>query len=134
MRLYRARISGPFLDRIDLQVEVPSMGEADLMSAAPGEPSCAVRDRVGIAHAVQLRRQGVVNARLGPADVERHAALDKRGKSELRAAIHRWQLSARALQRVRKVARTVADLAQSESVRGDHVAEALGYRGAWRQP
>ena len=133
MRVYRARISGPFLDRIDLQVEVPAMGEAELMSAPPGEPSAAVRERVTRAHAAQLERQGKANAHLAPGEVERHARLDSKGQGELRTAIARHQLSARALQRVRKVARTIADLAQSPQVRADDVAEALGYRGAWRQ-
>jgi magnesium chelatase family protein len=132
MRLYRARISGPFLDRIDLQVEVPAMGEADLMSAPPGEPSCAVRARVCEAHAVQLQRQDAANARLSPGEVERYAPIDAKGERELRNAIATWQLSARALQRVRKVARTIADLGGSEDVRADDVAEAIGYRAAWR--
>jgi magnesium chelatase family protein len=132
IRHYRARISGPLLDRIDLQVEVPALSEHDVLSAPAGEASALVRERVAHARTAQLARQGVANARLSSSQLARHAPVDAGAESLLREAIARWQLSARALQRVRKVARTIADLARSPEVRPDDIAEAIGYRGAWR--
>jgi magnesium chelatase family protein len=127
---YRSRISGPLLDRIDLQVEVPVLGEADYLEAAKGEPSRVVRARVARARVRQLERQGVPNARLGGTEAEERAPLDARARSLLREAISRLQLSGRARHRVLKVARTVADLEGCARVGEAHLAEALIYRGA----
>jgi len=125
---YRQRISGPLLDRIDLQVEVPALGEAEFERQHPGEGSPAVRERVAKARARQIARQGVSNARLEGAEVERLATPDARGRSLLRDAIAKRHLSGRARHRVLKVARTIADLEGSDRVRSLHIAEALLYR------
>jgi magnesium chelatase family protein len=125
---YRRRISGPLLDRIDLQIEVPALSEAELAGGAAGEPSCAIRERVAAARARQLGRQGKANAALCGAEIERHCAPDARGASLLRQAIGRLGLSARAYHRVLKVARTIADLDGAARTTAAHVAEAIQYR------
>ena len=125
---YRSRISGPLLDRIDLHVEVPALGDADLAAAVPGERSRAVRGRVMRAHERQLRRQGVANARLAGREIEERSRPDAEARQLLREATARQMLSARAHHRVLKVARTVADLDDSAHVHASHVAEALRYR------
>jgi magnesium chelatase family protein len=125
---YRARVSGPLLDRIDLQVEVPALARHELAAAAPAEPSAAVRARVEAAHRRQLQRQGASNARLDNAGVERHCTPDREGAALLGQALERLGLSARGYHRVLKVARTIADLAGAQAVGGAHVAEAVQYR------
>jgi magnesium chelatase family protein len=134
---YRARISGPLLDRIDLHVEVPAVGLAELRSA-PGETSAAVAARVAAARERQVERLGPsaaapVNAALGPEEVGRHATPDAAGRRLLDAAFERLGLSARAIHRILKVARTIADLAVSAEVRAPHVAEAIQYRSLDRR-
>jgi len=127
---YRSRVSGPLLDRIDLQVFVPRVERAVLtaVNAPPGEASAAVRERVRAARARQLRRQGKPNARLGPREFDRHCLLPAEARKLLDAALTRLKLSARAYHRVLKVARTVADLAGAEGIATAHVAEAVRYR------
>lgn len=125
---YRSRISGPLLDRIDLHIEVPALAEHDLIQAPPGETSSAVRTRVAAAHARQLDRQGKTNARLDTAEIDRHCRADAQGEELLKQAIARLSLSARAFHRILKVARTLADLDQTENIDRAHIAEAVQYR------
>ena len=128
---YRARLSGPVLDRIDLHVEVPRLARDEVLAGAPSEPSAAVRARIGAARDFAARRgQTRPNARLGPAAARRAAALDRGAKALLGRAIDRLGLSARGHDRVLRVGRTVADLAGDERVAEGHLAEALGYRAA----
>ena len=129
---YRARISGPLLDRIDLQIEVPAL-PADALAlpldrCTDGERSVIVRERVIAAARRQRARQGTPNAWLPPGDVERLCAPDAHGAALLKSAFARLSLSARAYHRILKVARTIADLAQADAVAAAHVAEAIGYR------
>jgi len=103
-----------------------------LASGEPGEASRPVRERVVRARALQRRRLGprgaICNARMGPAEIEEHAALDRAGRELLLAAARRLDLSARAVDRTRRVARTIADLAGEAAIAAEHVAEALQYR------
>jgi magnesium chelatase family protein len=126
---YRSRISGPLLDRIDLQIEVPSLPTHVLPGdSPPAEASAAVRARVAAAAARQRARQGKANADLQPKEVERFCIPDAQGESLLRAAFARLSLSARAYHRILKVARTIADLGGAEALAAAHLAEAIGYR------
>ena len=125
---YRAKISGPLLDRIDLQIEVPSLSEAELTRAPDGEKSAAVRARVVAATARQTTRQDKPNNLLTPPEIELHCLPDAAGEKLLRQAISRLNLSARAYHRVLKVARTIADLAASDAILSQHIAEAIQYR------
>jgi magnesium chelatase family protein len=124
VRRYRDRISGPLLDRIDLQVEVPRQS---LNGQEPGEPSTPVRERVMAARAMQAGR-GVANARLDVAGVREHCALPTRQADFLEQACERLNLSARAHHRILRVARTIADLDDSEQIGMTHLTEAIGYR------
>lgn len=125
---YRSRISGPLLDRIDLQVEVPALREDELMRAPAAESSPAVRKRVARARARQISRQGKPNARLDARELDEHCRTCTEGSALLRQAIDRLGLSARAYHRILKVARTIADTAGAEHITGDHIAEAIQYR------
>jgi len=129
---YRARVSGPLLDRIDLHVEVPAVTLSELR-ATPGEPSAAVAARVAAARRLQVERFGTalaipVNAAMSPAVLARHCAVDPAGRALLDAAFEKLGLSARALDRILKVARTIADLAGGGPIRAVHLAEAIQYR------
>jgi magnesium chelatase family protein len=129
---YRSRISGPLLDRIDLQVEVPAFRDIDLAEAPAGEASSSVRQRVEAARARQLDRQSRANALLSGGELERWCAPDAAARRLLRDAVSRLSLSARSFHRVLKVARTIADLAGRPGVGAGDVAEALAYRSADR--
>ncbi|AKS43080.1 YifB family Mg chelatase-like AAA ATPase [Wenzhouxiangella marina] len=124
IRRYRDRVSGPLLDRIDLQVEVPRQS---LSGLEPGEPSSAVRARVIAARARQAER-GTNNAGLGVKGVRTHCQLASEQERLLEAACERLQLSARAHHRILRVARTIADLDEAESIGPAHLSEAIGYR------
>ena len=125
---YRARLSGPLLDRIDLKLEVPRVPQSELRGGAGGESSAVVRTRVVAARALQLARAGKPNARLGNREVERDCALDAAQHALLDRATERLGLSARAYHRVLRVARTIADLAGSARLDAAHLAEAIQYR------
>jgi len=129
VRRYRARVSGPLLDRIDLQIAVPRVALADLGNAAPaGESSATVRARVVAARERQLQRAGKPNARLSNREVQRDCALIASDRSLLERALDKLGLSARAYHRVLRVARSIADLASSERVATAHLTEAIQYR------
>jgi magnesium chelatase family protein len=129
---YQKRLSGPLLDRIDIHVEVPRVEYEKLTGRQEGERSAVVRARVNTARAVQAKRFAgtsiTCNAEMGPAEVRAHCEVDAAAQPILRAATQRLQLSARAFHRVLKLARTIADLAGSETITAPHVAEALQYR------
>ena len=129
---YRGRLSGPLLDRIDLQLEVPAIPIEKLRGRASGEPSAAVQERVEVARGRQLRRfagTGTrVNARMGVRDLEEHAALGEAETRFLEHAADKLGLSARAFHGVIKVARTIADLDGHDQIAVPHLAEAVGYR------
>lgn len=135
---YRNRISGPLLDRIDLHIEVPSVRYSDLASLEHGESSAAIRERVVAARRHQQDRfrdtPGVhCNATMRAAEVQRYARPDAQGRELLRAAVNDLHLSARAYDRILKVARTIADLDGSKEVRAPHISEAIQYRMLDRQ-
>jgi magnesium chelatase family protein len=125
---YRSRISGPLLDRIDLQLEVPTVPPEQLTAAASGETSASIVGRVAQARALQLARQGIPNARLAARDLDKHCVTDRAGADLLGNAIRRLGLSARGYHRVLKVARTIADLSGESRLRANHIAEAVQYR------
>lgn len=130
VRRYREKISGPLLDRIDLTIEVPALSAADLTSAAAGEASSAVLQRVLAARERQYRRQGKINARLSSSDLDECAAIDAEAKAALAEMLEKLSLSARSFHRILRVARTLADLAGDEEVTRKHVIRAVGLRRA----
>lgn len=125
---YRAKLSGPLLDRIDMTLDVPALSAAELRGAADGESSAAVQARVIAARGRQIDRQGKSNAMLATREIDRWCAPDEAASKLLSAALVRLKLSARAYHRVLKLARTVADLAGSATIASAHVAEAIHYR------
>jgi magnesium chelatase family protein len=130
---YRAKLSGPLLDRIDMHVEVPAMTYHELMGKEPGEATTSVRARVEQARNRQYTRGPRSNARLTTSELVRFAVLDSDGHRILERAVERLALSARAIERVRRLARTIADMEGSENVHAPHLAEALQYRFLDRQ-
>jgi magnesium chelatase family protein len=129
VRRYRARISGPLLDRIDIHVQVPRLEPHELRSnAAEGEGSATVRDRVVATREIQLQRTGKPNAHLSPTELNAHCALDDDDQYLLEAAVEQLQLSARSMHRILRVARTIADLAGCGRIETTHLAEAISYR------
>ncbi len=133
VRRYQARISGPLLDRIDMQIQVGALTHAELQKMADGESSLAIAGRVAGARAAQLARQDKPNHVLSSADIDRHCRPDAAGEDILRLTMLRLNWSARAYHRVLKVARTIADLAGSNGIGQAHVAEAIQYRRALRE-
>ncbi len=131
LRKYRQRVSGPLLDRFDLQVHVPPVEREELTRMQPGEPSAQVAARVMAARQRQYARlgEGRVNARMSNEEIERHARPDASGAKLLDAAMERFGLSARTYHRVLKVARTIADIEGDTEIAVRHIAEALQYRG-----
>ena len=130
---YRSRISGPLLDRIDLQVEVPAVRVEDLEQAAPGESSAGIRQRVNTARQTQRRRfspvEGVYcNAQMGSRLIRECCPLDRDCSRMLHQAVDRLGLSARAYTRIIKIARTIADLEGSGPISSPHIGEAIQYR------
>ena len=130
---YRAKISGPLLDRIDIQIALPPVPFRDIVDLPAGESSASIRARVVVAREIQKRRfagmPGVhCNADIRSRDLPRFCRLDLRAQEEMRLMLAQLDLSARAYDRVLKVARTIADLDGSENVTAEHVAEASTFR------
>jgi magnesium chelatase family protein len=129
---YRARISGPLLDRIDLHIEAPALSLAELRNEKPGENSATVRVRTQAARERQQHRFAgtkiTTNARMTHAQIRRHCAIDSTLGDLLQQAMEQLQLSARAYDRILKVARTIADLANSDTIAAPHLLEAIQYR------
>ena len=138
---YRQKISGPLLDRIDLHVEAPAVEYKDLSDNIPAESSATIRDRVVLAREVQQNRfaksrrvkKVTCNARMSHAQLKEHCRLDDRGNELLKNAMTDLNFSARAYDRILKVARTIADLAGSEPLASNHLMEALSYRNLDRK-
>lgn len=125
---YRGRLSGPLLDRIDIQIEVPALNHDELLKQADGEASAIIRQRVEHARSVQINRQGKSNNTLSSNEIDQHCTPDAAGEALLKQAITRLNLSARAYHRILKVARTIADLAAESNVTSRHIAESIQYR------
>ena len=128
-RRYRGRISGPLLDRIDLRVAVPRL-DSDVLLAAPAREvdSAAIRERIARARRVQVARAGKLNSELSAVEIDAHCALDAASRRIVARAMDKLRLSARAVHRVLKVARTLADLVGEAAIASQHVTEALAYR------
>jgi magnesium chelatase family protein len=137
MQRYRTRLSGPLLDRIDLQVEVPRLPHKDLADNRPVEASATVRCRVEQARQVQQERFAGspvrCNARMGPRQLQKYCWTDKAGQELLQQVTDRLGLSARSYTRLLKVGRTIADLAGSAEIGAVHLAEVIQYRGLDRK-
>jgi magnesium chelatase family protein len=130
---YRSRLSGPLLDRIDIHVEVPAIELKDLTIPAKEESSASIRERVIRGRMIQLKRlagekRTTCNARLTSRLIRKHCALDSASLDVLNQAVSNLSLSARAYDRILKVARTIADLAGAPRIQAEHVAEAVQYR------
>jgi magnesium chelatase family protein len=125
---YRSRLSGPLLDRIDVQIEVPSLPPEELIGKSAAEPSAVIQRRVSAARVRQLARQDKVNARLTPKEVDEHCAAEHGGAELLQQAMRRLGLSARGYHRILKIARTIADLAGVTTITTSHISEAIQYR------
>ena len=125
---YKAKISGPLLDRIDLHIEVPALKEEELTQASVSEDSFIIRARVECARQKALSRQGKPNNLLGTKEIDQYCALDDLSLTLLKTAISRLNLSARAYHRILKVARTICDLSDETHIQPAHIAEAVQYR------
>jgi magnesium chelatase family protein len=137
VRKYQQRISGPLLDRIDIHLEVPRLSEDDMVNYPPTEKSVEVRKRVSAARERQRARltgsRIYCNAQMGQREIRAQCVVDNETRSVLKAAIQQLSLSARAYDRILKVARTIADLAGVEDIRAPHVVEAIQYRSLDRK-
>lgn len=136
IQTYRARVSGPLLDRIDIHIEVPPVRYKDLSDEAGGEPSETIRERVNSARKVQTARFSThrlakpvhSNSQMTPRLVKKYVQLDEKSVNLLETAIDKLGLSARAYDRILKVARTIADLEGANDVVSNHISEAIQYR------
>jgi magnesium chelatase family protein len=131
---YQGKISGPLLDRIDMQIPVSALPHTDLVQAATGEASSAIAERVAQAFACQIQRQDHANNLLSPNGIDHHCQPDDKGAQLLSQAMKRLNWSARAYHRVLKLARTIADLDHALVIAASHVAEAIQLRRALQEP
>jgi len=129
---YKSRISGPLLDRIDIQIEVGPVDPEILAADADGEPSRVIAARVQAAANIQLQRQGKRNQYMTTREIDHYCKLDRHGKANLKQGMEHFHWSGRAYHRILRVARTIADLAGSERILASHVFEAIQYRRALR--
>lgn len=127
---YRIKITGPFLDRVDLHIGLKTAGP-DWVASPPGEPSGVIRERVGRCLEIQYERQGCANARLTVEQIDKHCRLNGEGTQLLQRGIVRWGWSARVVHRLLRVARTLADMSVQDEIAASHLAEAIQYREAW---
>lgn len=127
---YLNRLSGPFLDRFDLSIEVPLLPQGVLQGSSEnrGETTEQVRKRVLLARKMQFQRAGKINAKLSTREIERDCVLSEQDALFLETALTKLGLSVRAYHRILKVSRTIADLAGEPTIQREHLAEALGYR------
>ena len=134
---YMGKISGPLLDRIDIQVEVSSVKYKNLQSNTVGESSEEIQNRVNKARNIQIKRYKEYkiysNSELTPKLMQKYCKLDEEGKKLLKNAFEKLNLSARAHDRILKVARTIADLDEKENIETKHIAEAIQYRSLDRK-
>ena len=129
VKRYLSRLSGPLLDRIDLFVQVDALDFEELSTRQNGESSEQIRQRVNRVRTLQSgRSEATCNARMGPSELDRFCALDEDCLNLMRGAFARMGLTARSYDRILRVARTIADLEESESIRPGHLAEALQFR------
>lgn len=133
IRRYQDKISGPLLDRIDLQIMLSPLNKGELHSSAKGVSSTDIRKLINLARTLQQQRQGVLNSQLNQGLLEKNCALSSELYEMLEAAANKLGLSARAQHRIMRVARTIADLADDERIAETHLVEALAYRGFDRQ-
>lgn len=137
---YLGKISGPLLDRIDLHIEVPALKWKEIADTTPAEPSEAIRERISRARAIQQKRfegQGLhCNAQMGTNQLRKYCSLDEASQTLLKTAMEKFGLSARAYDRILKVARTIADLDDTEAIQSSFIAEAIQSRNldrsVWR--
>ena len=129
---YKSRISGPLLDRIDMIVEVPAVHYEELRDRKEAEPSADIKARVDFARKIQNRRfgesSGMCNSRMGPTELRYYCVLDDESHALMQDAFETYGLTARSYDRILRVARTIADLDDSDKICVDHVAEAIQYR------
>ena len=137
IQTYRSKVSGPLMDRIDIHIEVPAIKFNEIASDTPGEPSSSIRERVTRARLVQQERfksDGIyANAHMKPRHIRKYCKIDESCQTLMEAAMNRLGLSARAYNRVLKVARTIADIEGSEQIASEHISEAIQYRSLDRR-
>jgi magnesium chelatase family protein len=137
IQTYRSKVSGPLMDRIDIHIEVPAIKFNEIASDTPGEPSSSIRERVTRARCIQqerFRNEGIyANAQMKPRHIRKYCRIDDACQALMEKAMDRLGLSARAYNRILKVARTIADLEGSQAIASHHISEAIQYRSLDRR-